>query len=96
MHRPGQTLLGAVVEIVEHHVHRAEVGGVGVHQDRLAGDRQGVGDARQLAGRSPRRVPSPSAVRSSDDESGSWTFDQQVALVLRWDEAGRESWSKPQ
>ena len=48
-HRAGQPLVGPMMKVVEHHVHRAEVGGVGVHQDRLAGDGHGVRHARQLA-----------------------------------------------
>ena len=49
-------------------------GRVGVHQDRLAGDRHGVRDARQSCRRSPRRRLITSWVRSSDDESGSCTL----------------------
>ena len=36
-----------LVELLEHDVHGAEVGGVGVEDERLAGDADGVGDAGQ-------------------------------------------------
>ena len=71
---PGQAFVGPMVEIVEHHVHRAEVGGVGVHQDRLAGDRQGVGRRPAACRRSSRPGLMTVWVRSSEDESGSWTL----------------------
>ena len=40
----------ALVESLEHDVHRAEVRAVGVQQERLAGDADRVRDARRLAG----------------------------------------------
>ena len=46
----GQILRCALMEIVQHHVHGAEVRRVGVEQDRLAGDGDGVLDAGILAG----------------------------------------------
>ena len=49
--RPGR---GALVEVVEHHVHRAEVRRVGAEQDRLPGDGHRVRHARRLARRSAR------------------------------------------
>ena len=39
-----------MVEIVEHHVHGAEIGRVGIQQDRLAGDGQDVLDALGVGG----------------------------------------------
>ena len=87
--RPSSAGLGPVVEVVEHHVHRAEVRGVGVQQDRLAR-------------RSPRcaRRPAPCRAISSIRLITCWVVldrgrvgqldvDQQVALVLRRDEPGR-------
>ena len=79
-------MLGAVVELVEHHVHRAEVGRVGVHQDRLAGDRHGVRDARQLAG-DPLDLLHHLLGPLQRRRVGQLHVDQQVALVLRRDEA---------
>ena len=79
----------AMVELLEDDVHRAEVRADGVLHDRLAGDRDRVGDARDAAARSARLIvarassPSPRAtstwamtacVRSSDAESGSCTL----------------------
>ena len=71
---PVSPCVGAVVEIVEHHVHRAEVGGVGVQQDRLAGDRHGVRRRPAACRRAARRRSITSWVRSSDDASGSCTL----------------------
>ena len=71
---PERLGLGPVVEVVEHHVHRAEVRGVGVEQDRLAGDGHRVADARAPSRRSPRSARITFWVRSTEVESGSWTL----------------------
>ena len=78
----------ALVEIVKHDVHRAEVGGIGIHQDRLPRDRQRMGDARELAGHLSPRFSITARVRSSEDDVGKLHVDQQIALVLRRDEPG--------
>ena len=76
------------LEIVEHQVQRAEVGGVGVEQDRLAGDGDGVLDARAFPGRCSSICWTTSWVRSTRGGVGQLDVDQQVALVLLRDEAG--------
>ena len=54
-----------------------------------------VGDAGRLEGDLLDLRRSPRPVRSSEAESGSWMFDDQVALVLDRDEAGRGCGVKP-
>ena len=84
----GEPGVGAVVEVVEHHVHRAEVGRVGVQQDRLAGDRHGVRDARASRWRSRSIVLHHLLGALERRRVGQLHVDQQVALVLRRDEPG--------
>ena len=69
-------------KVVEHDVHGAEVGRVGVQQDRWPGDGDGVLDARASAGRSPRsgRITSPRPLERRG--IGQLHVDQQIALVL--------------
>ena len=45
-----QCVRGAMLELVEHQVERPEVGGVGVEEDRLARDGDGMLDPRRLQG----------------------------------------------
>ena len=52
-------------------------GRVGVQDQRLAGDADRVRDARRVAGRSLRCGPSPSAVRSTEAESGNCTLSSR-------------------
>ena len=80
--------VGPVVKLVEHHVHRAEIGRIGVHQDRLARDRHGVLDSGQIVGQFLDRAHGH--LRPLERRRvGQLHVDQQVALVLRRDEAGR-------
>ena len=85
----GQVAAAAVVEVVEHDVHRAEVRA----RWRSAGatGRRWRPCARRPAsrGRSPRSAASPPAVRSTRRRVGQLDVDEQVALVLRRDEARR-------
>ena len=74
MASPDSSCAVRFVEIVEHDVHRAEVGGVGVEQDRLAGDGDGVLDARRLPGDLLRCAASLRCVRCTEAESGSCTL----------------------
>ena len=69
-----------MVKLVEHHVHGPEVGGIGVHQNRLAGDRHGVRDTLRACRPTSSTLCITFCVRSSDDESGSWTFTSRYPL----------------
>ena len=76
------------VEVVEHHVHRAEIGGVGAQQDRLAGDGHGVLHAGVLVGDLLDAVHDPLGPLHGG-RVGQLHVHQQVALVLRGNEARR-------
>ena len=82
----GKARGGAAVEVVEHHVHRAEVRGVGAQQDRLAGDGHGVLHAGVLVGQLLDAVHHPLGPLHGG-RVGQLHVHQQVALVLRGDEA---------
>ena len=55
-------------------VHRAEVGGVGVQDQRLAGNADRVRDARRLCGPALRCWLMTACVRSTEAESGNCTL----------------------
>ena len=77
-----------MVELVEHHVHRAEVGGVGVQEDRLARERHRMADARHLP--RDRLDPAHHILRLAHrGRVGQLDVDQEEPLVLRRDEPGR-------
>ena len=73
-------------KLLEHDVHRAEVGRVGVQEQRLAGDADRVRDARRVAGQrfdaghDPLRALHRGGV-------GQLHVEEQIALVLLRDEA---------
>ncbi len=77
-----------LVEVVEHHVHGAEVRGVGAQQDRLAGDGHGVLHAGVLVGQFLDAVHHPLGPLHGG-RVGQLHVHQQVALVLHGDEARR-------
>ena len=71
----------SLVKLVEHHVHRAEVRGVGAQQQRLARDADRMGHAGYLAGDLARSVHH--RVGAFDrGPVGQLHVDQQIALVL--------------
>ena len=79
--------IAPVVELVEHDVHGAEVGGVGVEQDGLSGDGEGVADAGDVAGDGFDAGHEPAHLVGGGGV-GELDVDEEVALVLRGDEAG--------
>ena len=76
----------AVVKVVEHHVHRAEIGRVGVEQDGLPGDGDGVLYARRLV-RDLFNAPHDALRPLHRGRVGQLHVHQQIALVLRRNEA---------
>ena len=85
-HVVGKPLSDAGMKIVEHQVHRAEVGGVGVEQNRLAGNRHRVLDARRFVG--DLFDPLHDLLRAlHGGRVGKLHVDQQVAFVLRRNES---------
>ena len=86
-----QSRTAALGEILEHHVHRAQVGRVGAQDQRLAGDAHGVLDARRLAG--DRLDLGHDALGALHRGGvGQLHVQQQVALVLLRNEARRARW----
>src|SRR5262245_46298075 len=73
------------MEVVEHDVHRAEVWGIRVQQQRLSRHGYGVADARRLAG---EFLDSAHHALRPQYRCGIWQLDvdEQIALVLRGDE----------
>ena len=63
-----------LVEGLQHDVHRAEVGRVGVEDQRPAGDADRVGHARRVAGRVVSMRAMTRSVRSTEAESGNCTL----------------------
>ena len=72
-----QLRAAALVELLEHHVHRAQVRGVGVEDQRLAGDAHRVRDPGRLAGDLSRSAPSRCRSARTEAESGSCTFSSR-------------------
>ena len=83
-----EPLSHARVKIVEHQIHRAEVRRVRVEQNRLAGNRHRVLDARRVAGNFLDSLHDLlRALHGS--RIGQLDIDHQVALVLRRNESFR-------
>ena len=78
---------GPVLEVIEHQIERAEVRGIGVQQDRLAGDGDGVLDALGFQGDLLDALDHLVGARHGGGV-GELHVDQQIALVLLRDEAG--------
>ncbi len=94
----------ALLERPQHHVHRAEVGSVGPQQQRLARDAHRVLYACD-AGK-PRRLGLVAAHQPIDVRHhglgalhrggiGQLDVDQQIAFILRWNEARRRPCEAP-
>ena len=81
-------LRGALVKLVEHDVHRAEVRRVGPQQQRLPGDGHRVTDAGNVAGQFLDRVHRLCG-SCQRRRIGQADVDDQIALVVRGNEAGR-------
>ena len=92
--RTGQLGVGAAMEVVQHHVHGAEIGGIGVQQDRLAGDGHGVLDPFRAIG--DGLDAAHDLLRPLDRRGvGQLHVHQQVALVLGGNEARRRVGEAP-
>ena len=68
-----------LVEFIEHHVHGAEIRGVGIEQDRLAGDGHRVADAGRVQ-RDLLDARITSSVRPTEAESGSCRLTSRYPL----------------
>jgi len=82
--------IAAILEVVEHQIHGAEVGRVGAQEDRLPGDGDGVLDPRRLEGDFLQALDDLAGARDRC-RIGHLHVDEQVALVLLRNETGRRT-----
>ena len=86
--------VAAVLEIVQHDVHGAEIRGVGVEQQRLAGDGHRAAHALGVLG--DLLDPVHDLARPADrGRVGELDVDEQIPLVLRGDEPRRRLGESP-
>ncbi len=89
------SLLRALVERLQDDEHRAEVGAVGVQQERLAGDADGVRDAGRLRSGDLSILAITASRPLHRGRVGQLHVDQQVALILLGNEARRRAGHAP-